>query len=51
MFALTINLWASIDQLVRFGFEPFEKVKSFLVTKDAIVCPKCFDGAKWIAFP
>ena len=51
MFAHTINLWASVDQLVRFGFEPFEEVESLLVAKDAMICPKCFDCAKWIAFP
>ena len=51
MFACAIDLWASVDQLVRSGFEPFEWIESLLVTKDAMVCPKCFDCAKWIAFP
>ena len=51
VFAYTINLWASVDQLVRFGLEPFEEVESFLVAKDAMVCPKCFDSAKGISFP
>ena len=51
MFAHTINLWASVDQLVRFGFEPFEEIETLLVAKDAMIRPEGFDCAKWVAFP
>ena len=51
MIARTIYFWTCIDKLVGFSFEPLEEVQSFLIAKYAMVSPKCFDGAKGIAFP
>ena len=47
----TIQFIATVDEEIWFGLHPFEYLNSFLVAKNAVVGPKCFDCAEWVAFP
>ena len=47
----TIQFIATVDYEAWFGLHPFEYLNSFLVAKNAVVGPKSFDCAEWVALP
>ena len=45
------ELGVVVDETVRVLSHAFEQLDSLVAAQEAMVCPKCFDGAKWVALP